>query len=234
MKKSFLQRVVVGMGFLAAALVWVAPIFAAVGPYDVQPPTWRGQPGTTSQFWMFGTSNPGPIAPDGSLGGAPTFPSTQISVLPQAVWSQTVGTASGVWSLAGGQMNVTVDNFTTPNPVKYMSVQVVWQPIVGTAGGEPILSGFTPGVDSGYRQTTPTAVGPVTGGGGVTLPSGWYETTFLWQIYPNPPEESFVISGNINVDQVIVDTYCVPEPGSLLIASLAGGLLLMFRRRLAA
>jgi len=220
MKKSFSQRVLIGTAFVAAMWACVAPAFASIGPDDVQPAPWRGLPGTTSQFWLFNSPNPigSPIQPDGSL-GQPWLPSTHITVQPLGDWIQSdpVSGRFGIWPLSG-RMNVTVDNYPQPNPVKYMWVQVVWQPQAGLPNTGPILSGFDP------AGTEPVAIP-------ATLPNGWYETTFEWQIYPNPPDEFFVIGGNINVDQVIIDTYCVPEPSSVLLTALGGGLLLVLRRR---
>ena len=72
---------------------------------------------------------------------------------------------------------------------------------------------------------TPVAVGPV------PLQNGWFETTYKWEIHPNPPDEFFVLSGNINVDQLIIDTWCIPEPSAGLLTVLGGGLLLVLRWR---
>ena len=192
---------------------------------DIQPPWWRGQYSTTSQFWEFLTPLPGPLPPDGSPpGGQPWLPSTQLTVYPDGAWlsSDPFGSGRiGIWPLSG-RINVTVDNHNPPNNVKYMWVQLTWhneelKPITG-----PILSGFNP-----MYATPPglTIVPPV------DLGFGWYETTFKWEIYPNPPDEFFVIGGNILVDELVIDTWCIPEPTTL---SLFGGgllLLLTWRRR---
>ena len=118
-------------------------------------------------------------------------------------------------------MNVTVDNYPDANAVKHMLVQVVWQPSNGDPTSEPILSGLWPS-----RSTTPVAI-PYPGG----LGSGWFETTYKWELRPNPPDEFFVLGGNINVDQLIIDTWCIPEPSAGLLTSLGGGLLLVLRWR---
>ena len=59
----------------------------------------------------------------------------------------------------------------------------------------------------------------------VDLGYGWYETTFKWEIRPNPPDEFFVIGGNILVDELVIDTWCIPEPTTLSL--LGGGLVLL-------
>lgn len=117
-------------------------------------------------------------------------------------------------------MNVIVDNYPAPNPVKYMWVQVTWQPQTNSPFATPILSGFNP-----QPVTAIEAVGPV------DLGFGWYETTFKWELRPNPVDEIFILSGDINVEQLIIDTWCIPEPSALLLATLGGGLLLVPRLR---
>jgi len=208
------------IGVLYAAALWacVTPAQAIVGPDDVQPPWWRGQPGTTSQFWLFNDPNPLGIRPDGSL-GQPFLPSTHINVQPISPWIQSDPNSGrfGIWPLSG-RMDVTVDNYPINNPEKWMWVQVVWQPQPGLPNTGPILGGFNP------PAGTPIEIVPE------QLPNGWFETTFKWKIYPNPIDESFIIEGNINVDQVIIDTWCVPEPTSMLLWTM-GGLLVAWQRR---
>ena len=190
---------------------------------DIQPPPWRGQQGTTSQMWEFlQPINPAP--PDGPApGGLPPLPSTHIQVYPVAFGSWIPSDQSGrqgIWPLSG-EMWVTVDNYNLPNPVKYMWAQVTWQNMIGLPPTGPILGSFSP------TYATPpglTAVGPV------SLGAGWYETTFMWEIRPNPQDEFFILSGNINVDELVIDTYCTPEPATFALAGL-GVLLLAWRRR---
>ncbi len=189
---------------------------------DIQPPPWRGQQGTTSQMWEF-LQPMNPAFPDGPApGGLPPLPSTRIEVLPLGSWipSDPLSGRQGIWPLSG-EMWVTVDNYPAPNPVKYMWVQVTWQNMTGLPQTGPILSGFNP-----MYATPPglTVVPPV------ILGQGWYETTFKWEIWPNPPDEFFILGGNINVDQIVIDSWCIPEPATFALAGL-GVLLLAWRRR---
>ena len=54
--------------------------------------------------------------------------------------------------------------------------------------------------------------------------------SYTWEIYPNPIDEMFTIGGNIDVDGIIVDTWCIPEPATLGLL-LLGGLAMLRRRR---
>jgi len=192
---------------------------------DVQPPPWRGQYSTTSQFWEFMTLNPGPLQPDGSpTGGQPWLPSTHLIVYPDGDWiaADPASGREGIWPLSG-EMWVTVDNHNPPNEVKYMWVQLTWRydPNKGDKI-PPILSDFDPM----YAMPPGLTIEPV-----VDLGFGWYETTYKWEIRPNPPDEFFIISGNILVDELVIDTWCIPEPSTLALAGFGGGLLLVLRRR---
>jgi hypothetical protein len=221
MKKTLSRTVLIGTT-VVAAMVLAAPALAfnPLPPDDVQPPTWRGLPNTTSEYWQFFSSTNW-TQPDGSLStNTGWLPSTHITIDSTNQWipSDTASGRFGIWSLTG-TMDVTVDNYPTQNLEKLMWVQVVWQPMSGVTNTGPILSGFQP------QGTTPVAVGPV------ALTNGWFETTYKWELFPNPAEESFVLGGNINVDQVIIDTWCIPEPSALLLATAGGGLLLVLRWR---
>ena len=51
----------------------------------------------------------------------------------------------------------------------------------------------------------------------------WYLSTYEIRLSPNPSTETINIGGAIMVDELVIDTQCVPEPSSLLVV---GGSLL--------
>jgi hypothetical protein len=188
---------------------------------DVQPPWWRGQVSTTSQVWEFSTPQENPIPPDGpARGGQPPLPSTNIVVEagPNEPWNHWLEmdhpyeyhsyVGLGVWPLSG-YMDVTVDNHNPPNEKKWVWLQLTWRP--QDPGEVPILTGFDPAPVAPPLLIAETPIGP-----------DWRESTYFWEIRPNPVDERFGITGTINVDEVVIDTWCVPEPGALALLAVGG------------
>jgi hypothetical protein len=212
-----LKRILTLAVVTGVAALFVESAFAD----DIQPPPWRGQWSTTSQMWEFLNPLPNPLLPDGPApGGMPPLPSTHIEVFPLGDWIALDPQSGrrGIWPLSG-EMLVTVDNHNPPNDVKHMWVQVTWQDMVGLPATGPILSGFNPPPGTPLNK-----VGPV------DLGLGWWETTYMWEIYPNPPDEFFILGGNILVDELVIDTWCIPEPSVVTLAGL-GVLSLVWRQR---
>ncbi len=216
------------IGGLATAQVGLAE--------DLQPPPWRGQYSTTSQVWEFNDSalvQPGTvILPDGPApGGMPPLSSTQLiwTPGPTAPWNEwlsqdmpneyPVGSGNmvgiGVVPLSG-KLDITVDNHNPPNEVKYVVMQLTWR--AQDVGEEPILDLLEP-PPFGDVKITPIQLG-----------TEWWEWTYEWEIRPNPPDEHIIISGTINVDELVIDTWCIPEPASAMLL-VAGGAALLRRRR---
>ncbi len=208
---------------------------------DLVPPGWErptGQPGgnpdaTYSRWETLGPT--GPIYSDYATWGAhvvptPTYPVVDRGVAAPGGPLEFTGTANshaywpgvftgdnsgrtGVAALSG-DLNFLIPN--TPryhNPEKMMQVQVTWKP--EAAGGQPDLHAdaiqLSSVTDNEWAKTT------------VPLTDGWFHTTYdgvgFWdptrQSLVNPEGESFTLSGNIYVDQVVIDTLCVPEPGQI-------------------
>ena len=214
----------------SGVLALVAVCLLSAAAFGIEPvvPPWRGEYSTTSQLWDFGyvpqapAQPPYEYLPDGPApGGQPPLSSTVALVTPGPgmTWIDIDPDSGreGIWPLSG-RIELTVDNHEPPNEFKWVYVGIVWRP--QDAGEVPILDGFDPDPDPGHmpRIVEETDLG-----------LGWMATTYEWRIYPNPVWEKFTISGTIDVDQLVVDTWCIPEPGTIVL--LAIGALGLIRKR---
>jgi hypothetical protein len=195
---------------------------------DIQPPWWRNQWSTTFQYWEFSTNANLNVKPDGPgpLDEGPPYvsgylPSTEIILIepgPGMDWIDIDSSGrQGIWPLSG-IMDVIVDNHDPPNEWKIMWVQITWRP--QDQGMVPVIENLVPAPHQDY---------PVSIVEEELLADGWFETTFTWRISPNPVDEMFRISGSIDVDELVIDTWCIPEPATLMLLAF-GGLLLRKRK----
>ncbi len=203
---------------------------------DINPAPWRGEWSTTFQYWQFETpdtgASSGGLTPDGpgplieGQNGDPYtdsgyLPSTRLWVYPFSDWIDIDLDSGryGIWPLSG-YIDVVVDNHDPVNPEKLLWVQLTWRPTPGTTG-VPIIQ---PDTQVGFTST------PVRIEDEQSAADGWTTTTYAWEIHPNPMDEWFTISGDIDVDQLVIDTWCIPEPATLSLLVL-GGLMMLRRRR---
>ena len=197
---------------------------------DLNPPPWRGQWSTTVQYWEFYTPEPGPLVPDGpgplidDPVGAPYeqpgyLPSTEVIVQPGPGmgWIEFDPNSGreGIWPLSG-IIDVVVDNHD-PNPEneKWIWVQVTWRP--QDAGEVPI-----------FENLDPPPVGDILPIEEIPCDNEWVHSTYFWKLDWNPPDERFTIGGTIDVDELVIDTWCIPEP--TILAMFVLGLPLVLKR----
>ncbi len=191
---------------------------------DLVTPTWRGQPGTTGQAWEFNSPLATGVFPDGTPAGAlPPIGETQVTQIishSAAGWLPSDMGRDGVWPLSG-EMHFLIENYIRDNPLKMVQMQLVWRPQnpQATSGNEPTLFFINPTIDSALLRSD------------MPLGDVWTHSTYTWEYRPNPQFEEFHILGDINVDQVVVETWCtVPEPATIGLLAL-GSLGLVARRK---
>jgi len=189
-------------------------------------PSWRGLPGTTSQVWQFDfPMTPGatyPYSPDGpAAGGLSPLPGTKLHWLigssPQNHWLTDDTGHYGVVPLSGS-LDILVDNYDqNPNNIKLIRLQLTWRPQDQT-NGEPLFTYFDP-----LPTQLPVLIDEI------PLNLNWRQSTYAWQLDWNPPQERIIIGGTINVDELVIDTWCVPEPTTVCLLGL--GALSLIRRK---
>jgi len=181
----------------------------------------RGAPGTTHQAWEF------PQGPGLTVNGNPYHePQITITNGSYLTGQERVmgpgGTLINVWHIGegGGEVNLYISNNPVTNLFKFIYLQVTADksltapPVVMAPGTVTV----TPG---DIKMYDPTAWG-----------------TYSWKIKiePNPDFEQLTLrfAGNTNIEEIVVDTSCVPEPSSLAALGMSGiftGLLALKRRR---
>ena len=213
-------------GMWVSAIAFMVILAGAINAFgdDFVPPQWRGSDGTTFQEWSFSTPDKENLSPDGNPltpPNPPYYPYLYVNSTYQ------YNDAAGAWPL--GELDLFIPNFSTTglSTTKLIQIQLTWQgatnnfmPPQPSVNAVPDFSGDP----SAYLITDISRLDfqPI-------VDDGWNRSLFLIKIQPNPSEEWITIKGDIIVDHVVVDTYCVPEPATF--GLLICGALLAFRRR---
>ncbi len=199
---------------------------------DINPPPWGGQPNTTVQGWEFLNADPSP--PPDLLNNEYGDPYIEVIPLAGAGWFEQKGEAPyiGWWPLSG-EIWVEVPNDPTQRPWKEIWIQITWSP--QDPGEFPIIEVEAPD-PTGMMIPYGPFDEPIAEELLYFDPSGadptevWHSTYDIW-IPDNPEIEIIHIFGTIDIDELIIDTRCVPEPGTLALAGIGLLSLLGLRRR---
>jgi hypothetical protein len=176
--------------------------FAAL---DLNPPSWRDHPRATFQFWDFSIDDLSPF-PDYYAG---PFNPLRADVRPSSgVWLAKESGRNGVFPLSG-EIFVPIYNFAEPLDEKIIQVQITW-----------LGKGGVPKVEA--RADSPNTIPGITvlewTAGSLlkeeSLADGWVHGTYEVILLPNPSQEIIHIFGPIYIDDLIIDTVCIPEPAT--------------------
>jgi hypothetical protein len=186
---------------------------------DLTPPEWRGDDGSVWASWDFETSETSP-APD--MGSNP-YGDTILTASPGTgqEWQATLDGAVGVWPLSGNII-IEVDNRPELQPEKLVWIQLTWQrqapenlpPLVWVAYDSSSTGFLDPEVEF---QRTEAGM------------ENWTYSLYKVTLDYNPTHETINIQGGVNVDSVVIDTLCIPEPAT--VGFLGLGALALYRRR---
>jgi PEP-CTERM motif len=182
---------------------------------DLKIPSWRGQDGTTFHRWEFGTDDPMPV-PDEWYNpysqGLP--PDILVEPGPGMGWLPEMDGRLGVWQLSG-HIDIDIWNRPEPLPLKIIQIQMTWSPQPNT--GDPLVVETNSGIVASVVDE-------------IIIGNPWIHTTYRIILQPNPEWEHIQISGDIDVDELVIDTICtIPEPGT--VGLIAIGVLALVRRK---
>ena len=197
-------------------------VFAAL---DLMPAPWRtnpiGQPATTYQSWDF-LSGTNPTAPDVDLNPYGTAELTVQGGFNDGTVYYPNGPAAfpadGVWAFEN-DVTVWIPNNPVPNPHKEIWVQLTY-----SADAVPNLFILPDGVP--YEIMNLVA--------DIPLGNGYNHAVYHVAVSPNPSFEIAVVRPAecvLYVDDLIIETICIPEPATMALLGL-GGLLLRKKNRI--
>ena len=209
---------------LALVLGLVAPVLAD----DLIPPPWdRYTPNTVYADWGFDAPGNNGVYVAEDFWQLSSFDDPYIDTYyGDAYWLDQFEGRDGVLNPWGSDVvQIHLDNYNCYNPVKYMYLQITWW-TDGSQGGRPlpmVWDAYSPHGDVTWSDAVATDE--------FELGDGWWYSRWYIEMWPNPEWEwvNFIPdwSETMYIDQIVVDTLCIPAPGVLALLGVAA----LIRRR---
>lgn len=203
--------------FVALTLLGSLLLPAAVAD-NLNPPPWD----PNADYWTYARwefsdqSNPAPpdeyVNPFGE-------PWAEIMPGPGMGWLDEYDGRFGVWELSG-EIWALIWN-EQADLTKEVWIQITWAP--QPDGVDPLQVEGIPAYDGIPGNPVPGQFER-----DIDLPGTWTHSTYTLE-FPQPDEEWIHIWGDINVDELVVHTRCIPEPATLCLLGLAS--LALIKRR---
>lgn len=212
--------------FLAGGVV-AEDIHDAPWQTDPTDPAWEGGV-PTHQEWSFDDESlfPGRCFP-ADPGFDNPFGCPTASVPLDSMWEvgdSPTGEITGLIYLPiAGTIDLQINNNPEPLERKELMIQITSSKAPDGINSNPAATPVTPAPGPvGWYPNHPTA------------PDGsvWYTYTSKWEIRPNPDQETISIDfpADTYVEEIVVDTICVPEPATMALLAV-GGLAGVIRKR---
>ena len=189
---------------------------------DVSPPPWqRGAPGTTTQNWTFPTdANPAVPTSDNNPYGDPML-TINGNGENDTFWME-LGYPSGYWTInyntyLGSSIAAVIPDSLTAG-TKTVWTQLTWSSCKPpNLAVPPTVMVIDDGVDYPGEFISSTLLVDTSTTLSISQDPPIYDSVFATSLPNNPPSETVVITGTLQVSELVIDTECVPEPSTLVL-----------------
>ena len=214
------------MGMMGLTLFWSG--VAQADDYWI--PEWRGEPGTTWAVWDNWIAYPGSMSADATDSNpagvaAPYALADPTGAALMDSWTDSLG--ENRWNvmhiIADDALMFHLDNYDRDWPEKHVWIQITYDSDQALPEAFNVVAGYDGGTFPFHVPANLVAV---------TEPPGWVTAAYEFSFEPNPQWEEIFLKfegGSAYVDQVVIDTWCIPEPGTIVLLSL--GTVFLVRRR---